>query len=358
MASSIPDRSPVLFGVNTAGVVLAGISCLLRCFVRTRILKSFGLDDYLMVLSTLTFTAYGTLSNVGISYGTGRHHTDLEPANEAMALRCWFWCYITYSFTMIFVKLSIGWFLLRITLNTVHRWIIYLASVITCTSCLTFFFLAVFQCSPISYFWDKHTQTGACINMSILVGLAYLYSAFSIISDFTFALLPAWIVTHLNMKRNAKYALIGLMGMGCVASAGVVLRMPYLKFMGSDDFLWETTPMAIWSTVECSLAITAGCLATLQPLVKLVGEKLGIYSTRRETGMGADVGAISVRRSVTRRTERFELSGKGHGHGGEGELKLQPGVAEYSAMCYNTSQEELRPDEAGIGKAVSAKEIP
>lgn len=349
--ASVPDRGSALFAVNTTGVILAGISCLLRCFVRLRILRSFGLDDYLMVLSALAFVTYATISNVGVSYGTGRHHSDLLPSNEIAALRCWFWCYITYSFTMIFSKLSIAVFLLRITMNPVHRWIIYLASLITCTSCLAFFFLAVFQCSPIAFFRDKHNLDGVCININVLVGLGYLYSAFSVISDFTFALLPAWIVARLNMKRNTKFALVGLMGMGCVASAGVVLRMPYLQYMGSEDFLWETAPMAVWSTVEAGLAITAGCLATLQPLVKLVGEKLGLASHgTRDAG-----AAISVRREVTRRTDRAEALGL-EMKGTEGGLKLQPGVAEYSAMCYNTSQEELRPGE--MGKAVSAKEIP
>jgi hypothetical protein len=38
--------------------------------------------------------------------------------------------------------------------------------------------------------------------------------------------------------------------------------------------------IAIWSTMEQGLAITAGSLASLQPLVKRVGQRLGFWDTR------------------------------------------------------------------------------
>ncbi len=132
------------------------------------------------------------------------------------AMKWWFMCYSTYGGTMFFAKLSIGWFLLRVTISRIHRWIIYTAAIVTCASCLSYFFVALFQCNPISYYWDKHSQTGTCIDVQIVIWLVYLYSGFAVISDFTFALLPAWVVSHLNMKKNMKIAVIVLMGMGCV----------------------------------------------------------------------------------------------------------------------------------------------
>jgi hypothetical protein len=159
---------------------------------------------------------YNVCSNTGIRYGTGQHKSDLSEENYMTAIKWWFMCYLTYGGTMFFAKLSIGWFLLRVTVNRIHRWIIYTAAIVTCASCLCYFFVALFQCSPISYYWDKHSQTGTCIDVQIVIWLVYLYSGFAVISDFTFALLPAWMVSHLNMKRNMKIAVIILMGMGCV----------------------------------------------------------------------------------------------------------------------------------------------
>ena len=132
------------------------------------------------------------------------------------AMKWWFLCYPTYGGTMFFAKLSISWFLLRVTVRRIHRWIVYTAAIVTCASCVCYFFVALFQCSPISYYWDKQSQTGTCIDIQIVIWLVYLYSGFAVISDFTFALLPAWVVSHLNMKKNMKIAVIILMGMGCV----------------------------------------------------------------------------------------------------------------------------------------------
>lgn len=125
---------------------------------------------------------------------------------------------------MILAKASIALFLLRVAVRRAHIWIIYGAMAITVVTCLAFFFVLIFQCSPVSYFWDKYTQTGVCIPDDVVSGLGYLYSACSIITDFTFALLPAWIISQLKMKTRTKVALIPLMAMGCV----YVLILTYL----------------------------------------------------------------------------------------------------------------------------------
>ena len=60
----VPDKmehnesnlGPLLLGINITAVILAGITCLLRCYVRLFMLKAFGLDDWLMVVSTVRTT--------------------------------------------------------------------------------------------------------------------------------------------------------------------------------------------------------------------------------------------------------------------------------------------------------------
>lgn len=371
---AIRNRGPAVLAVDSVGLVLAFITVLLRGYVRIFMLKAFGWDDWLMAAAMVTFAAYNAFSITGVTYGTGQHVYELPPNYYARAKMWWWCCYLSYALTMLFSKLSIAWFLLRVTISRVHRWIIYSAVVITVVSCATFFFVSMLQCKPISLFWTQHLSSppeGTCIDPQVVVGLAYMFSVFCIVSDFTFALLPAWIVSHLNMKRKTKIALIALMGLGCFASAAVVIRFPYMRAIASNDFLYDTSGIAIWSTVEQTLAITAGCLACLQPLVKLVAFKLGLASTKAMSGaadnssMGfKNLGEISVRRSFTlRRTEGASLSvmmdkyknrraDRQEETGEAVKLKLQPGISEYSAVCFNStsptpagnsSQEELRP---------------
>lgn len=51
---SVPTRGPALFAVNTTGIILSGITCILRCVVRTQVVKGFGLDDWLMAMATVS----------------------------------------------------------------------------------------------------------------------------------------------------------------------------------------------------------------------------------------------------------------------------------------------------------------
>lgn len=117
---------------------------------------------------------------------------------------------------MIASKLSIGHFLLRIAIRPMHIWIIYGVMCITILTGAVFFFVTMFQCNPIPFFWDKNIPGGTCINMDVIIALTYLYSACSVICDFSFALLPIAIVWRLNMNKKSKIALIPILAMACV----------------------------------------------------------------------------------------------------------------------------------------------
>jgi hypothetical protein len=128
----------------------------------------------------------------------------------------WWLCYIAYCVTMICVKISVGLFLLRITVSRVHRWIIYINMCLTALTGAVFFFVTLLQCHPISFFWDRSIKGGSCIDVEVIIGLTFLYSAISAICDFTFGILPIFLVWGLNMERKMKLMLIPLLSMACV----------------------------------------------------------------------------------------------------------------------------------------------
>lgn len=187
---------------------------------------------------------------------------------------------------MIFVKLSVGLFLLRVTIKPLQRWIIYIVMGLTVMAGLVFFFVTLLQCMPLSYFWDKTSQTGSCINIDIIIALTFLYSVVSVICDFTFAILPIFLVWNLNMSRNTRLMLIPILGMACVASIAVLCRMAYVMDFKNPDFLWATLDIAIWSDTEQGLGITAGSLATLRPLYRKLAGHFGVGTTGHDDSSG------------------------------------------------------------------------
>ncbi|KAI1760064.1 hypothetical protein GGR53DRAFT_526557 [Hypoxylon sp. FL1150] len=299
MEGAVENRGPQLRAVNYTFLLLSLVTFAMRCGVRCFMVKNFGRDDWAMLFATISFVLYCSCSLAGIHYGTGHHKSDLTNANYAQAAEFWWFCYLTYCMTMILAKASIAFFLLRVAVRRIHVYIIYGAMALTFVTCLAFFFVTIFQCSPVSYFWDKYTQTGTCVPDDVIIGLVYLYSACSIITDFTFALLPAWIISQLKLKPRTKLALIPLMAIGCVASSAVVVRCAYFSDLRDPDFLYSTVDVALWSTVEQGLAISAGSLATLRPLLKQVGYKFGI--TTRPSGPG--YGKMGTTGNIGSRTE-------------------------------------------------------
>lgn len=118
---------------------------------------------------------------------------------------------------MIASKISIGYFLLRITVRRIDLLIIYGVMVVTVLTGIIFFFLTLFQCWPVEFFWDKTIEGGSCIDINVIVTATYVYSAFSVVCDFTFALLPIVLIWKLNMNTRTKMALVPIMTMACVS---------------------------------------------------------------------------------------------------------------------------------------------
>lgn len=120
---------------------------------------------------------------------------------------------------MIGAKVSVGLSLLRITPITkqTSRYIIHVVIYTSVLTGLVFGLLTTFQCSPVQYFWRRALgETGKCITMDIIIAFTYVMSALFAACDFTFAILPVFLIKGLNMSRNSKIALIPILSMACM----------------------------------------------------------------------------------------------------------------------------------------------
>lgn len=54
------------------------------------------------------------------------------------------------------------------------------------------------------------------MDMDLLVGIVYMYSAAAAVCDFTIGPLPAFMIGRLKMDRHTKMAVIGVLSIGCV----------------------------------------------------------------------------------------------------------------------------------------------
>ena len=116
---------------------------------------------------------------------------------------------------MVAAKISIGLFLLRITVSHIHKRIVFAAMTLSTVAGTAWAIVAVAQCQPVDYFWNR-AQNGSCLSAGIMMALAYIYSGAAVITDFTFAILPIFLISGLNMSSMTKIVLIPILGMACV----------------------------------------------------------------------------------------------------------------------------------------------
>lgn len=92
----------------------------------------------------------------------------------------------TYIFLMMFVKLSIGIFLLRLAAQKVYTWILRVSITVVTIWSLAIFFWNIFQCSPVDKQWDYRIIGGHCVPPGEIVSAAYAMTALTILSDWLY----------------------------------------------------------------------------------------------------------------------------------------------------------------------------
>ncbi|KAH8692329.1 hypothetical protein BGW36DRAFT_387402 [Talaromyces proteolyticus] len=272
------NRGPQVLAVNIVFWILTWLALSLRVYVRAFMRKIFGIDDWFMVGTQLFFSSYLACQLGGAIYGTGRHLSDLSIEHAEKALHFWWLCEIFYVISACLIKVSVGLFLLRITVRVIHIWILRLSMLGTIVFGMVYLFLTIFQCRPISAWWTIPKQ--GCYKPSVILGTMYTASTMNAVADWTFGLLPIFMVRELNMSRRTKVAALCILSFAAIGSTVTVVRIPDVATLADDtDFLWKTTNFAILSTVEVGVGIVAACVATLRPLLTAV-----IASTRRGSG--------------------------------------------------------------------------
>ncbi|EKG10185.1 hypothetical protein MPH_12785 [Macrophomina phaseolina MS6] len=118
-----------------------------------------------------------------------------------------------YAMTALVVKFAVGFFLLRVIVVPLQKYIIWGTLVVSTGWGLFMFFGTMLQCDPPSYFWNQH-QEGSCNNKTGGVGTGYIQAAISATADFIFAGIPFFMLRHSNLDWKKRVAVFFIMSLG------------------------------------------------------------------------------------------------------------------------------------------------
>src|ERR1700748_1653731 len=104
---------------------------------------------------------------------------------------------------MIFVKLSLGMFFLRIIVQKQLRWIVYAAMTLSTVYNLFTSFWDIGVCgNPTNYL--ENLLKGNCVPKNAQIALTYIHGVVNTLTDIMFGCLPFLIMRHSSLPRNIK----------------------------------------------------------------------------------------------------------------------------------------------------------
>ncbi|SPQ25015.1 eec87730-e41e-40bc-a9d4-17d6dc907b95 [Thermothielavioides terrestris] len=272
----VRDRGAAYDTATIVLFVIAACTVVLRLGFKLLVTRSLSADDYavflliLVVVPSVVFTHYGTTPN-----GVGRDIWTLTPQNITDFLYYFYLMAMFYFLQVMLLKLCLLLFYLRIFPSQSVRRLLWGTIVLDVVFGVVFFFLAIFQCSPISYFWTNWDgeHEGKCLNSN---AIAWANAAISIALDLWMLAIPLAQLKTLNLHWKKKIG-VGLMFcVGTFVTVVSILRLQALVTFGkSNNATWDNFPVSLWSTVEISVGIMCTCMPTLRLLLVRLFPVLG-----------------------------------------------------------------------------------
>ncbi|KAF4965999.1 hypothetical protein FSARC_6275 [Fusarium sarcochroum] len=266
----------------------------------------------------------------GAYYGLGSRD-DVINGNIPLTVRAG--AYIAYfgichALCVPLIKASIAVALMRITNAKRYRFPLYFVLLASVVLCFAGWMSLVMRCKPFAALWNP--QLGKCGDYSVVTTISYVVSIVTIITDCTCAIIPFFVLRHLQMSWRVKGLLMGVLGMGIFASVAAILRYPWLKYYDAPkDQLWYTSHIILWCVIESGLGLLAGSLPPLHKLRTILG--------RRNT-TGVDQSGYSHSRDEhSSGAMRLESIPKGGRHGNTG----------YSTYVKGSEWDRLSDDASG-----------
>jgi len=269
-------QRPTILGATIFLQILTTVSFAARVYTRLAIVKTFKVDDWVLVAAWVLSTAASVNVYIQLAYGLGRHSYALPFSSIGslalssrtlglifLAAPCLSKLAICLSYRHIFAVSPRT----RIALTAIIVWLI-----VPNVVCL---FLSVFYCKPLNQIWTADSMTvitarPKCLNFAPAY---YFNGAATLLTDLALIALVVPAVIKLNMSGRKKALALSIASLGWLAVAATVIRLilassAILKLgEPSHDPSWDTSRIVIWSAVEWNVSLFCATAMGVTPLI-------------------------------------------------------------------------------------------
>ncbi|KAL4780061.1 hypothetical protein BJX76DRAFT_339165 [Aspergillus varians] len=282
------SRQASVFGVGGAFVVFITAVIAVRVYVRLVMLRALGTDDILMVIGTVLGIGLTAASMVAAYYGVGRHRSHIPEEDYLPMLKGIYSTRVIYVLSLMFVKMSLLIFYLRLDPRRYMNWAVYALLFIVIGLSIASFFILTFSCFPPSKFWDvTGTAEGHCMDPDSQQIFYEANGILNIITDILIYVVPIPMLWRVRISRRRKAAILGVFSVGVLSIAAGCVRYDFVrKLAHNEDQYYYLADSLNWCSIEIYVAIFCGSAPSLSVLVKTIAPAILGSSDRTATTHG------------------------------------------------------------------------
>ncbi|GAM91555.1 hypothetical protein ANO11243_096070 [Dothideomycetidae sp. 11243] len=248
---------------TSVGFPLATIALALRLYVRARINKFFGYDDWVISASWVTFTI---LTSLQIWYGVTVRGDGIETSYDKITLITE-WHTFFYTLNQALLKAALGAFYLRVLQERWQRNAVIITTSIFVVYTVTVGFLLLFQCGN-----PEDVESTNCLPNEPLLITVYVQAGLSVAMDWFLTLLPSTVFFQTQLSARSKASVGLLMMLGGIASTFSIARIPFINTSDGDGdegyiILTRLLLLSYWENCVAQIGIAA---VALRPLFRML----------------------------------------------------------------------------------------
>ncbi|KAI0486473.1 hypothetical protein F4859DRAFT_511461 [Xylaria cf. heliscus] len=254
-------------------LILAILVSLLRAAARVAVHIKVWWDDVCIIFALSAFIGYSGIILSLRPAGFGFDIWAVYPDNVSKILLGQYATGILYTTARYLIRASLLLFYLRIFTTSKARILTICTLVIIVSEGIAFTLPTIFQCSPISLFWEgwDMEHTGHCVNLQSLLWVSI---GLGITCDLWMIIFPIAFISRLNLDLKAKLRVSVMFALGILVTALNIARVPAL-----NEFSNTTNATFILSAVENSIGIICASLPSVHGLYKQVRLNVTKFST-------------------------------------------------------------------------------
>ncbi|KAL2833479.1 hypothetical protein BJY01DRAFT_253529 [Aspergillus pseudoustus] len=250
-------------------IPIVTIFVVIRFSIRAWYKQWAPVEDSTCLAAWMLFMAYCGIAIMVGKYGGGYHYTDVSDEHLVLFRKFCYIATVLYCPMALFVKVALLSILIRIFAPYKTKiFFIYIFLGALCVYYIIAEIVKIRMCDPVPAYWMQDDPNASCLDQRAAL---IADSVISVVSDLLILLLPLPLTWSLQMSRNKKLRVIGMLSAGGLATAFSIYRLILVLRDGSSpDMTIVFTCVIMSGNAEGGVGLICACLPSLNIIISKV----------------------------------------------------------------------------------------